>query len=516
MVKSMAGSWRGRGTTLESRTLMARAAHGFAWVFAWRMATRIMGLGSTLVLVRLLAPAEFGIVAIALSFIGSIDQFSQIGVEEALVRMPTPDTRHYNTAFTMIALRCTLIAFITVATAWPVARFFNDPRLAPIMLAVAGMTVIGAFENIGVQDFRRDMRFDREFLYQAVPRVAGIVATVTAAFLWRDFWALIIGSAVVRVCRVGMSYMIHPMRPRFSLVAWRDMIGFSLWTWAICMARLLKDQPTTFIMGRVLGPARVGMLSVGSEVALLPSTEIVLPMGRSMFSAFALARRSGEDVEAIFRRLVGMTALVTVPASVGLALVAEPLVRLMLGPDWMDAAPLLQLVALGSVLAVFGHACHAHFDAFGLLRQDFTVILFNAVTRTGLVALLVPGHGLMGGAAGVALSLFLEPIAYQAMKWWALPYSPLALAGVTIRPVLATAGMALAVSWLHVGAGVLTADFFGLVVRLTSAVVVGAGSYSVLILALWWLMGQPAGAEADILAAIRQRSVVGRLRPADL
>ncbi|MEA2731513.1 MAG: lipopolysaccharide exporter, partial [Acetobacteraceae bacterium] len=117
---------------------MARAAHGFAWVFAWRMATRIMGLGSTLILVRLLAPAEFGIVAIAMSFIQSIDQFSQIGVEEALIRLPTPDRRVYDTAFTMIALRCGLIAVMAAAAALPVAGFFGEPRLVPIMLVIAG------------------------------------------------------------------------------------------------------------------------------------------------------------------------------------------------------------------------------------------------------------------------------------------------------------------------------------------------------------------------------------------
>ncbi len=344
MAGNMLKRWRGnQGDAHASRSLMARAAHGFAWVFAWRMATRFMGLGSTLVLVRLLAPAEFGIVAIALSFIGSIDQFSQIGVEEALVRMPSPDRPHYNTAFTMIALRCALIAFITVMAAWPVSDFFKDPRLVAIMFAIAGVTVIAGFENVGVQDFRRDMRFDQEFTYQAIPRLAGIIATIAVALTWRDYWALIIGTAVTRVCRVGMSYVMHPLRPKFSLSAWRDLIGFSLWTWAICVARVLRDQPSTFIIGRVVGSTGLGMLNVAGEIALLPSTEIVLPMGRSMFSAFAMARRSGQDVEAIFRRLTGMAAILTLPASVGLALVAEPLVRLMLGPAWMQAAPLLQI-----------------------------------------------------------------------------------------------------------------------------------------------------------------------------
>jgi lipopolysaccharide exporter len=509
MGRSRFANWRSEGAAHGSKSLMARAAHGFAWVFAWRMATRIMGLGNTLILVRLLAPAEFGIVAIAMSFVQSIDLFSQIGVEEALIRMPAPDRRTYDTAFTMIALRCGLIAVIATVAAWPVADFFQDPRLAPIMWVIAGVTLIAGLENVGVQNFRRDMRFDQEFVLQAIPRVVGIVTALIVALVWRNYWALVIGSAATRVSRVAMTYVIHPMRPRFSLAAWRDLIGFSLWTWAICVARVLRDQPITFIIGRALGSARVGMLSVGSEIALLPSSEIVLPMGRSMFSAFALARRSGEDVEAIFCRLVGATALVTLPASIGLALVAAPLVRLMLGPAWMEAVPLLQVVSVGGALGIFGQACHAQFDAFGMLRPDFSVILFGAVARAVLLAGLVPQFGLLGAAIGFAVSLVLEPLAYLVVKWRSLRFPARALAGVAIRPILATGGMAVIVLRLNSVMEVPAANVGGLIGQLAAAALTGVASYAALILVFWWLGKRPAGAEADILAVVRQR---GRAR----
>jgi lipopolysaccharide exporter len=498
-------------TAPSSGSLMARAAHGFAWVCAWRMATRIMGLCSTLILVRLLAPAEFGIVAIAMSFIQSIDQFSQIGVEEALIRLRAPDQRTYDTAFTMIALRCCLIAIIAAAAALPVAGFFKEPRLAPIMLVIAGVSLITGFENIGVQDFRREMRFDQEFIFQALPRLAGIITTVVVAFVWRNYWALVIGTAMTRVTRVAVSYAIHPMRPHFSLAAWRDLIGFSLWTWAICAARVLRDQSTVFIIGRTLGSAQVGMLSVGSEIALLPSSEIVLPMGRSMFSAFALARRSQEDVETISRRLVGAAVMVTLPSSIGLALVAEPLVRLVLGPAWMETVPLLQVVAVCSSLAIFGQACHAQFDAFGMLRQDFGVILLGGICRAALVGGLVPHYGLIGGATGYALSLGLETFTYLVMKWRSLPFQILPLAAGAVRPLLASAGMTVAVSWL-LSTSVMSSSVFeqlsvgGMVGQLLLAVLIGAGTYSSLIIATWWLAGRPAGTEADIIAVFRKRN----------
>ena len=142
---------------------------------AWRRASWAWAARS--ILVRLLAPAEFGIVAIALSFIGSIDQFSQIGVEEALIRMPAPTGRHYDTAFTMIALRCCLIAAIVVIAAWPVAGFFNDPRLAPIMLAIAGVTVVAGLENSGPGlPPRHALR--PGIHVPGRPALAGIIATV--------------------------------------------------------------------------------------------------------------------------------------------------------------------------------------------------------------------------------------------------------------------------------------------------------------------------------------------------
>jgi O-antigen/teichoic acid export membrane protein len=483
------------------KSLMARAAHGFAWVFAWRMATRLMGLGSTLILVRLLSPAEFGLVAIAMSFIGSIDQFSQIGVEEALVRMPAPNRTVYDTAFTMIALRCALIAVITAISAWPVAVFFQDSRLVFVMLAIAGVTLIAGLENVGVQDFRRHMRFDQEFLLQAMPRLGGIVATITSAIVWHDFWALIIGTAVTRIGRVVMSYAVHPLRPRFSLAAWRDLIGFSLWTWAICVARVVRDQPTAFIVGRTVGTSGLGMLNVASEIALLPTSEIVYPMGRSMFSAFALARRSGEDVEAIFRRLVGLTAFLTVPASVGLGLLAAPLIHVMLGPAWVDAVPVMQAVSVAAAFSVLGHACHAQFDAFGLLRQDFAVILFGGLVRVALLFALVPGYGLPGAVTAFALSLILEPLAYLTVKSWTLPFSGRALAGVVIRPAFATACMAAAVLALPEPSGGAVTD---IILRLASGVTVGAVCYAVVILVLWWVSGRPIGAEADVLMALRK------------
>src|SRR5439155_13336633 len=108
------------------------------------------GLLSTLVLARLLVPDDFGLVAIACGFIAAVDALSSIGVQDALIREPVVDRDLYNTAFTMGLIRGAVTAGLIALAAWPVGEFFAEPRLTPVLLALAVGTLAGAFENIGI------------------------------------------------------------------------------------------------------------------------------------------------------------------------------------------------------------------------------------------------------------------------------------------------------------------------------------------------------------------------------
>jgi lipopolysaccharide exporter len=203
---------------------------GAGWIIAWRMATRNLGLISTLILVRLLQPADFGLVALAAGFIASVDALSAIGVQDALVRARSLDRDLYDTGFGLSVLRGLLTAAVIAAIAWPVGDFFNDFRLSVVMLALSVGTVISAFENIGIIDFRRDLTFRKEFHMQLWSRVAGVVTTIAIAAVWPTYWALVAGILVNRVARLVQSYVMSPYRPSFTLRAWRQIIGFSMWT----------------------------------------------------------------------------------------------------------------------------------------------------------------------------------------------------------------------------------------------------------------------------------------------
>jgi O-antigen/teichoic acid export membrane protein len=300
-------------------SVFARTARGTGWLIAWRMATRLLGVASTVVLVRLLTPADFGLIALATSF-------------------TLADV--YDTAFTLGLLRGLAIGGMIAALALPAARFFAEPRLAPVIFALGLGFLLDGLTNVGIVDFRRDFAFHREVQLWLAPRLLSILLALGTAWLLRSYWALVIGILSQRALRVVFSYWMHPFRPRLGLAAWRGLLGYSLWLSTINVASLLRDRADSILLGRLLGTAPVGIFAIGAEIAALPTTELVEPACRAAFSGFSTARNTGLDAGETWLAIIASMTLLTFPAGVGLALIASPLVQLAFGARWMAAVPL--------------------------------------------------------------------------------------------------------------------------------------------------------------------------------
>jgi lipopolysaccharide exporter len=464
---------------------------------AWRLGMRVLGLASTLVLVRLIQPADFGIIALASSFTQTIDGMLTLGTEEAVIRQIAPGRSFYDTAFTLNLLRGFSVTVLVAALAWPAAGFFADPRLGPVLLFVACLPLLDGFANIGAVDFRRDFAFHKEFAIMVLPKLCGIIAAMTAAALLHSYVAMLFGMGVNRCLRVVMSYVMHPFRPGLSLKSWRGLAGYSAWTWLLSLAVLIRDRSDSLLLGRLMNTASVGFYSVGAEVAALPTTELIEPLGRAAFSGFAAGRQLQTDVGENFVRLMGSAALLTLPAGVGLSVIAAPLVALAFGPGWQPAVPVLRILSLSFTVMVFGHLSLHLLSAHALLGRLVGITLTGAVIRVALLALLIPDYGLTGAAVGAAVAVVLEQGLMVATALRRFHVSATSLIGRVWRPALAAAAMAavLAAS----GLGWSDGDS---VPAMLQAVAAGAATYAIVLLASWLMAGRPAGGETDVLALL--------------
>lgn len=491
------------------RSLSARTITSAGWVLAWRVIVRVIGFFSTLILARLLTPADFGLVALGLSFSTGLDAFSYFGVQDALIREKTIGKKMYDTAATLNLARGIVTAGIIAAVAYPAAVYLDEPRLVPVIVALGLGVLISTFESMGLLDFRRNLNFRAEFVLTIVPRLAGNICVIAVAAIWHSYWALIIGTLVMRSGRSVLSYFMHPYRPRFSLEAWRQIAGFSFWTWAMGVAVLVRDRSDSIIVGRLLGTAQVGFFSLASEVATLPTSELVEPLTHVLFPSFSAVRNAGGDVGEPYMRAIALAFMVTVPAGLGTSLIAQPLVLLLLGPGWTVAIPLVQIIAFAGILKVITAISTTAFRADGIPKTTFFVTCAAAALRIALVVLLATRYGLIGAAVGTVVAVTLEEIAFLVVGFRRYRISLLRLLGNIWRILLASAVMAAVLQAAGLGWSQIDPGPEAVLLRLLMACLLGAMTYGGVLCGSWLAAGRPAGAESYAISFILP--VLGRI-----
>lgn len=487
---------------MNDGSIAARTAIGATWVIVWRLATRSVGFVSTLVLARLLVPEDFGLVGLATAFAGAVEMFTWIGVQDLLVLRRDPSRTHYDTAFTMSALRGMFMALVLAALASPLAYFMGEPRLTELILVLAFSAALGGLENIGVVDFRRDMRFDREFRLQILPRLIATAVTLGCALAFRSYWALPAGLLCGRATRIAYSYMAHPYRPSLSLAHWRSFLGFSFWTWISAVANVVRERSDSIVVGRSLGVTQVGVYSLGLELAQMPVSELLDPLGRALFSGFAVNTRAGDGNRDAFLRVTGLIALVIMPISVGISAVAAPVVVLLFGPAWTGAVVVAQLLALAGMLRVFGHVSGVLLLATGEPKAQALVTGGGAVIRVALLLALVPIWGLVGAALAGLASVAIEEVLFAVVIRQRLGLRLRRMLAQVWRGLMSSLVMAALLGWLGLGWQRAEGSTTEIVIDLALSIATGCVTYTLVVLAFWLAAGRPDGAEREVLGAI--------------
>lgn len=476
-------------------------AAGAAWMVAFKLTERSLGFVSTLVLVRVLLPADFGIIAMAMSLIGVLELLKTLSLDLALIQRREVDRVHLDTAWTLNLLIGLVVAVIMLLLAQPAAAYFSEPRLAGVIYGLTAGWFIQSFENIGPVAFRRDLDFRTEYRFLVAKKLAAVVITVPLAFWLRTYWALVIGMVASKALSVAISYLMHTYRPRLSLAATADLLGFSSWLVLNNAIYFFNDRVTDFVIGRMAGAPALGLYNISYEIANMPTTEIMAPINRVMMPGYAKMQRDDGDFRRTYLDTVGVMTLFSFPAGVGIAAVAAPLVALLLGPRWLAATPIIQVLGIyGSVVSMGSNTASAMIT---LGRQRTMTLL--ASTR---LALLVPAviwatgsHGVLGTALAVlAVTLVMSPVNFLVQ----VPMLGIRLRDFIShiwRPIVASIVMYFAVSAslqalrsLHV-----TSSLAGLAVGLGA----GLAAYVATVALAWHWRGRPEGAEALLLRHAR-------------
>lgn len=479
---------------------------GSLWMVAMRWCIRGVGLVSTLVLVRVLAPQDFGILAIATIVTGFFEVFAETGQRLALIRHPAPTRAHLDSAWTMQVIICTGLAIGVFLSAPLAESYFREPNAGDIVRLLSLRVLLIGVENIGTIAFRRDLDFRREFRYGLYQKLGSSGLTVILAVILQSFWALAIGIVAGQVIAVAIGYAMHPYRPRLSLQHVRELWGFSIWVLAGHVSGYVQSRIDQMALGGAADSTRLGQYSVAMDVATMPTVELAMPASRALFPTYSRLSGAVSELKKAYLMTLGVVAAICWSTGVGVALVSHDFVVVLLGGQWLSVVPIIPWLSLsGALFALSGTVLTVH-QATGRAR----LFAIQSWTRVLIMAPLVFIASRSGDLERLAQAQFLAtlifvPVIFASLRS-VIKLTLMDVVRANVRPAIAAAVMCAvllpvidALANLHP------------IPRLLLSAGLGAVSFGAALIGLWSLWGRPAGVEQAMVDAIikrwRQRQV---------
>lgn len=344
-----------------------------------RWTVRLLGMFNIVILARLLAPEDFGLIAMSSIVIGLVTTLTDGSVDHAIARAKDPETADYNSAWTLqicVGLaNGLLIVLISPLFVW----LFDDPRLQTLFFIGAMAPIIIGFENIGVVNFRRALDFRTEYRYWVIRKLGKIAITLAMAFAIGNYYALAIAAPFAALFVVFLSYVMSDWRPKFDLSRARGIWDFSKWLIVLDSSRMFERRGDEFAAG-VYGLAdQVGTYSVASDLATMPTREMIEPLDRVILPAFANHTDVKGAVKDVLTQALTLIIAVSCATGFGMYLIADPFIRFFLGPQWLGAITFFEWIALSAVIGGVALGLRPIFLVIGKERQLALIYLAGLI-----------------------------------------------------------------------------------------------------------------------------------------
>lgn len=458
--------------------LGARALLGFRWT---SLATATGALGQvlyTVVMARLVSPAAFGLVAmtqVAFNFFGYL---ARLGLREAVIQKPQLTDRDLRAAFTLSLGFGVGVGVLVIVAAGPIAALLGDPAAAPLLRVVAVGFLAISLGEVPEALLQRHLRFRLLSLLSTGSFLLGYLGIgVPLAMAGAQEWALIaaiVGSNVLYA--VPALFLVrHPKRPVADARAYRALLGYGSRVSLAGFGEFIGSNLDTFAVGRYAGTAPVGQYGRAFNIVSVPLnltaeslSSVVLPSFSAIQDDLVRLCRAGVSTMSAF-------AVVLVPATAGIAVLAPSLVLVLLGPEWSPAALVVPPLAAAAALNVLSRVPVLLCEARAALNVRLGVQASHLVVLAcGLFA--AAGGGLRGYALALLGAELFRHVLYLGVSR--------RLVGLPLGHLLASYGAAVLVAAIGAAAALLPgmlSDVLDLPITAAFLVQSASGSAAVLL-----------------------------------
>jgi O-antigen/teichoic acid export membrane protein len=495
------------GQGASQSDLIAKA--GF-WVVAGKLTARSIDFCCLLILARLLSPADFGLVALAMVTILIIEVVLELPLTQAMVRIPALTEPVFATAFTLGAMRGVVLASLLGCVAWPLSLFYQEPRLVELIWILALAPILRGLVSPRMVIFMKKFDFRREFALDVIGKISALLVATGVALGTGSYWAIAAATVTTPLVSLVLSYAFAPLRPRLTLSQWSLFSDMISWNTAAQLISALNWQLDKLLLGGLADLASFGRYSVADNLSGIPQQALVQPLTRPMMAGFATITSPAVYAVA-YCKATNAIFSATAPILVCLAMLSDPIIRILLDEKWIEAAPMLQWLALSYLLSVPTEAMPPL--AMAMNRTRFVAVRMIAEFVVKLPALIIGivFWGLTGAliARCVATAAVLISVALIVRHLIGVSFKQLTQA--LWRPAMACTAMAIFLLFIA-PLGHNHDSTWLLMLETTAAGMAAVAVYGAMLLFSWMASNRPDGIESIVVGHINRMLVSMRLR----
>ena len=389
--------------------LSTRVVKGGLWVFALRFINRGLGFIRTIVLARLLAPEDFGLLGIALLSLSTLETFSQTGFHAALIQKKENVGSYLDTAWTVSVIRGVVLFLLLFFLAPVIARFFSSPQATLVIRVIAISTLLTGCRNIGIVFFQKELEFNKQFFYEFSATLVDLTVAITLAFLLKNVWALVWGGLTANLTRLFMSYRLHSYRAKVRLKKEKflELFGFGKWVVGSSILVFLITQGDDIFVGKILGVTALGFYQIAYLISNLPATEITHVISKVTFPAYSKLQDDISQLKDGYFRVLQLTVFLSIPAGGAIFVLAPPFTAQFLGQKWLPMVSALQVLCFFGVIRSIGATMGPILYGTGRPQVQTRLSAIQLAFLTVIIYPLTISWHILGTSLAVLLSNFL-------------------------------------------------------------------------------------------------------------
>jgi PST family polysaccharide transporter len=399
-------------------SLRQQAMQGVLWSVVQKWGREAISFAVLVALSRLLAPEDFGLVALALVFTAFVQIFMDQGFSAAIVQRTDLEEEHLDTAFWISVLSGILLTAGGIAASGLVAAFFHEPRLGSVVRWLSIGFILTALSSTQMAILQRALAFKSLALRSMTAKTVGGIVGVSLAFAGFGVWSLVGLRLAGGLAGVVVLWGSSDWRPgvKLSTKHYKELFSFGVSVVGNNLLKVIVRRSNDLLIGYFLGPTLLGIYTIGYRLLLVVLRVVTGIINSVAFPTFSRLQHNPARMRRAFYKVTQYTSLLAFPVCLGLAVLAPDVIPALFGDKWAPSVPVLQVLAfigiLESVQAFNGSVMRASGKpswqlGIMLLTSIGSVIGFFIAVRWGVVAV---------AASYVIAGYLFAPVSYVAVR----------------------------------------------------------------------------------------------------